>query len=167
MYFDFGGKAEALRLAMTYQGLDFEDYRFQDREEFAKLKASGELMFGQVPALLVTKEDGQKTMLNQSAAMVRYIAMLSGKNVAAPATDANSLYPSSDPLKCALIDAIVDQEADAFQGLRVTKYSARFGFARLNEAMLPGDEAAPEGEVGPYQQGVTICKPISAPLKCA
>ena len=76
IYFDFAGKAEAIRLALTHAGVAFEDYRFADRAEFAALKASGRLQFGQVPALEVVK-DGQTTVLTQSAAILRYVAKLS------------------------------------------------------------------------------------------
>ena len=54
LYFDFPGKAEAIRLALTHAGVAFEDHRFADRAEFQALKASGRLQFGQVPALEVT-----------------------------------------------------------------------------------------------------------------
>ena len=37
------------------------------------------------------------------------------------------MYPT-EPAVAATIDAIVDQEADTFMGLRVAKYSSRFGF---------------------------------------
>lgn len=122
IYFDFAGKAEAIRLALTHAGVAFEDYRFADRAEFAALKASGRLQFGQVPALEVVKA-GQTTVLTQSAAILRYVAKLS------PATN---LYPA-DALLAARVDAVVDLEADAFVGVRVSKYKERFGFGFLNE----------------------------------
>ena len=46
LYFDFPGKAEAIRLALTHAGVAFEDHRFADRAEFQALKASGRLQFG-------------------------------------------------------------------------------------------------------------------------
>ena len=73
IYFDIPGKAEAIRLALYFQDLKFEDYRFKDREEFMAMKTSGELPFGQVPALLV---DGN--MLIQSAAILRCLRALFG-----------------------------------------------------------------------------------------
>ncbi|CAK0841035.1 unnamed protein product [Prorocentrum cordatum] len=62
LYFNFPGKGECIRLAFHYGGIPFEDYRFSSREEFTKMKESGELQFGQVPALVV---DGKT--LTQSA----------------------------------------------------------------------------------------------------
>jgi len=110
LYFNIAGKAEAIRLAFHYGGIDFEDYRFADRTEFMKMKESGELQFGQVPALVV----GGQT-LTQSAAILRYVGKQAG------------LYPSDDVV-AAQVDAIIDQETDATAGMKVTKYKERFGF---------------------------------------
>jgi glutathione S-transferase len=68
VYFDFPGKAAGLRLAAAYGGLEFEDFRFKERAELTAMKESGELPYGQVPALFV---DGQ--ILGQSSAIMRYI----------------------------------------------------------------------------------------------
>jgi len=124
-YFDFPGKAEALRLAMAYCNIPFEDYRFKSREEFLTMKKSGELMFGQVPALQVTPKDSPEdsTILNQSAALLRFIGKFKPKL---------QLYPGC-PLLASRVDAIVDQEADTLMGLRVTKYKSRFGFGFLDD----------------------------------
>jgi len=110
LYFNFPGKGECIRLAFHYGGIPFEDYRFSSREEFTKMKESGELQFGQVPALVV---DGKT--LTQSAAILRFVGKRAG------------LYPE-DPVLAAHVDAIMDQEADALMGFRVTKYQERFGF---------------------------------------
>ncbi|KAH8051374.1 glutathione transferase [Aureococcus anophagefferens] len=75
-YFDIAGKGEGIRLAFTYCGVPFEDYRFADREEFNEMKASGRLMFGQVPALEVSPLGKEVTLLNQSAAVLRFIGKL-------------------------------------------------------------------------------------------
>ena len=131
LYFDFPGKAEAIRLALTHAGVSFEDHRFADRAEFQALKASGRLQFGQVPALEVTTAAGETTVLTQSAAILRYVAKLS------PATN---LYPA-DPLLAARVDAVCDLEADAFVGVRVSKYKERFGFGFLNEDKYAGELA--------------------------
>ena len=94
LYFDFPGKAEAIRLALTHAGVAFEDHRFADRAEFQALKASGRLQFGQVPALEVTTAAGETTVLTQSAAILRYVAKLN---------DSANLYPA-DPLLAARVD---------------------------------------------------------------
>ena len=87
------------------------------------MKKSGELMFGQVPALQV-KTGGDVTVLNQSAAILRFVAKLAPER---------GLYPQ-DAVLAAKVDALCDQEADAFAGMRVCKYKERFGFGFLNDA---------------------------------
>ena len=42
LYFDIPGKAEAIRLACAFSGIEFEDIRMT-REEFMQKKLSGEL----------------------------------------------------------------------------------------------------------------------------
>mmetsp|Transcript_21700 Transcript_21700/g.66769 ORF Transcript_21700/g.66769 Transcript_21700/m.66769 type:complete len:230 (+) Transcript_21700:901-1590(+) len=142
IYFDIKGKAEALRLAFAYCKIPFEDKRFASRDEFAAMKASGALQFGQVPALEVSSGDA-KTVLTQSVAILRYIAKLNPEA---------KLYPS-DPVAAARVDAVCDLEADAFTGLRVSKYKARFGFGFLdddaNKAALAACHASINAEVIP------------------
>ena len=98
IYFDFPGKAEAIRLALTHAGVAFEDHRFADRAEFQALKASGRLQFGQVPALEVTTAAGETTVLTQSAAILRYVAKLN---------DSANLYPA-DPLLAARVSSAAE-----------------------------------------------------------
>lgn len=125
-YFDITGKGEPIRLLLHYLGIAFEDYRFENREEFADMKQSGKLMFGQVPALEVTnKKDNSVTMLNQTSAILRYVAKLGG-------TENKSPYPS-DAILAAKVDAITDQETDCFTGVKVASYKGRFGFGFLEE----------------------------------
>lgn len=50
-YFDFGGRAEAIRLALHIGGVSFEDVRFP-REKWAELKPL--TPFGGTPTLEVT-----------------------------------------------------------------------------------------------------------------
>jgi len=124
-YFDIPGKAEALRLALKYCKIPFEDYRFKGMAEFLKMKTSGELMFGHVPALRITSVSNPKNskMLNQSAALLRFIAKCNPEA---------KLYPS-DPILAAKADAIVDQETDTFMGYRTTKYPSRYGLTFLDD----------------------------------
>ena len=46
-----------------------------------------------------------------------------------------------DPLLAARVDAVCDLEADAFVGVRVSKYKERFGFGFLNEDKYAGELA--------------------------
>ena len=154
-YFDIAGKGEGIRLAFTYCGVPFEDYRFADREAVNQMKASGRLMFGQVPALEVSPLGKGVTLLNQSAAMLRFIGKLKPEV---------GLYPT-DPLVAAKVDALCDQEADAFMGLRVTKYKDRFGFGFLGDeahaAQLAAAVEANNGEVIPRHLA-TLAKHVEA-----
>jgi len=128
-YFDFGGKAESIRVALSVMGIPFEDFRFKDREQFLQMKASGQLNFGQVPMLEVWTGDGKHHVLNQSVAMMRFVGKLgASRNPGAP-----QLYPVDDMFAAARVDAIMDQEADAFAGVRVSRYKERFGLSFLNE----------------------------------
>jgi len=110
------GKGEGIRRALYYSKIPFIDVRL-DRATFMKMKESGELPFGQLPALRTA--DG-KHLLAQSAAIYRYIGKIS------------SLYPE-DLIEAAKVDALMDQEADMFVGLTVSTYTSRFGFGFLAE----------------------------------
>lgn len=118
IYFDIPGKGEAIRLAAAYAGLPLVDNRIS-REEFVRLKENGELKYGQVPALRVNGT----TVVNQSAAIMRYLGRITSKP--------GLLYPT-DPLDAAFVDSIVDQEIDLFTGLSVSRYKQRFGFGILD-----------------------------------
>ena len=74
-------------------------------------------MFGQVPALKVTNKKSEKppAILTQSAAILRFIAKI------APHTE---LIPRC-PIQACYVDAILDQEADAFQAIRCCIYKDR------------------------------------------
>merc|ERR1712227_309347 len=128
-YFDIGFKAEPIRLALTATGIPFEDYRFKNREEFLELKTSGKLNSGQVPLLEVWTKDEKHHFLTQSAAIMRYVAKLGAlMNPEKP-----RLYPVNDFCMAAKVDAILDQEADAFAGIRIVKYTDRFGHGFLKD----------------------------------
>jgi glutathione S-transferase len=124
-YFDIAGKGEPIRLACAYAGLPLKDTRLS-REEFTAMKESGELKYGQVPALKV----GGNTVINQSASIMRYLGRVATPDV---------LYPQ-DPLAAAFVDSIVDQEVDLFAGLSVSRYTTRFGFSILNDESEGGGE---------------------------
>mmetsp|Transcript_46840 Transcript_46840/g.144708 ORF Transcript_46840/g.144708 Transcript_46840/m.144708 type:complete len:187 (+) Transcript_46840:573-1133(+) len=83
------------------------------------MKASGELAFGQVPALKVEAAGAEPRTLVQTAAIARYIGRLAGPGC--------SLYPE-DPAAAAEVDAVVDQAADMMCPILCAKYQERFGF---------------------------------------
>mmetsp|Transcript_7261 Transcript_7261/g.15708 ORF Transcript_7261/g.15708 Transcript_7261/m.15708 type:complete len:229 (-) Transcript_7261:65-751(-) len=120
LYFDIRGKGEPIRLALAYAGLDFEDCRLS-REAFMQMKTSGELRFGQVPALVVTQGGESKTLV-QTNAIMRYIGKLAGPKC--------SLYPT-DALKAAEVDAIADQVSDLTTPVVCATYQDRYGFGVL------------------------------------
>ena len=115
IYFDIPGKAEAIRLCAAVGGVQLDDVR-TSREKFHEMRDSGELPFGQVPALDV----GDGRILAQSSAILRYVATLGG------------LHPT-DPLEAAHVDAVAAAEEDFFAGISVSRYGARFGFEMSDE----------------------------------
>lgn len=123
-YFDLPGKGEAIRLALNYANIPFEDVRL-DRDSFTKLKEDGTLAYGQVPALEVTTENG-RNVICQSAAILRYIGRIAQPGL---------LYPT-DPLEASIVDSVLDAEIDLFMGLTCSRYRSRFGFESIGN---PGD----------------------------
>lgn len=115
-YFDLAGKGEAIRLALHYAGIPFEDI-LMTREQMLALKADGTLKYGQVPCLAIPGGG----VICQSNAILRYIG-----RIATP----DKIYPS-DPLRASLVDSVLDAEIDLFAGLACTTYTARFGFASI------------------------------------
>ena len=99
------------------------------KEEFGSLKLTGKIAFDQLPCLVVEEsEGGQREYLSQSASIMRYIGKIAGGEV--------GLYPQENLLQCALIDSIIDQEADMFQGLGCSRYKERFGFGSLSDEQV-------------------------------
>ena len=86
-YFDIGGRAESIRLAFCYGGIEFEDYRVP-REEWPKAKPSAP--WGTIPFL-----DVSEGRIGQSAAILRYVGRKAG------------LYPKDD-FDAARVDDIGD-----------------------------------------------------------
>jgi glutathione S-transferase len=72
VYFPFGGRAAAIRDAFRMGGIDFNDEHVAP-DNFAALKASGELPFGALPILKI----GGRT-ISQSNAILRYAGKLTG-----------------------------------------------------------------------------------------
>ena len=70
-YFAGRGRAETTRWMLAACRIAFETHAIVTSEDFAALKASGKLMFGQLPLLEI---DGFN--LTQTGAMIRYLARL-------------------------------------------------------------------------------------------
>ncbi|GLD91570.1 hypothetical protein PINS_up000103 [Pythium insidiosum] len=87
-YFNFGGRAEATRLAFYIGNVPFEDHRLT-MEEFATLKPS--FPAGQVPILEVDSK-----VICQSQAILRFAGRLA------------NLYPINDPKAALKIDEILN-----------------------------------------------------------
>jgi len=101
-YLDTKGLAEPARLALTVGRIPFEDVRVS-YEDVARLRAAGELPFGQVPVLEVRDAEGSApTPFGQSSAILRFVGRLA------------NLYPS-DPgdLRQLRVDAVEELLADA------------------------------------------------------
>lgn len=120
-YFDIPGKGEAIRLALTYAGFQFEDIRISF-DDFNALKADGTLKFGQVPALQVTM-NGKTNTICQSASIMRFIG-----RIAIP----DLLFPT-DIIQASIVDSLLDEEIDLFMGLAVSRYRGRFGFEAIGD----------------------------------
>ncbi|KAM3574262.1 hypothetical protein VYU27_003827 [Nannochloropsis oceanica] len=73
IYFNFGGRAEAIRLALHVGSVEFEDIRITERE-FRQQKSEGKYPFGSVPVLEV---DG--VVYAQSVGILRYVGRLADK----------------------------------------------------------------------------------------
>jgi len=97
-YFDAKGRAEAIRLALHYSGIQFTDERLT-REQFAQKKES--LPFGQVPVLSVDDK-----VIPQEVAILQYIGRQSG------------LYPS-DREEALKVDIMINVANDFYGSMMV------------------------------------------------
>ena len=73
VYFDLGGRAEAMRLLLTHAKVDFEDRRLAD-PAFMEFKASDACPTGQLPVFIT--DEGKS--LNQTVAILRYLGSKHG-----------------------------------------------------------------------------------------
>lgn len=93
VYFDMGGRAEAIRLTLHSAGIEFEDERI-NKEELMKRKP--DLPFGQLPIMHI----GDQVVGSQSGALLRYAGRLS------------ETYPI-DPMMALKVDEIISGVEDA------------------------------------------------------
>eukprot|EP01084_Bolivina_argentea_P115582 205512_1 len=99
IYYNFGGRAEALRNAAAIGGIAFED-DFITFEEQKQQKADGERRWSGPPEVVILDKDGKDLVtIAQSNACLRYIGKISG------------LYPSN-PVQQALVDEVLDSIED-------------------------------------------------------
>lgn len=68
-YFNGRGRAEVIRYLLGAAGISFTETFLEEKDDMTKLRASGKLLFGQVPLLEI---DGKA--LTQTEAIIRYIA---------------------------------------------------------------------------------------------
>ena len=80
-YFDFGGRAEPIRIAFHAAGIEFEDNRLSF-PEFGEARSA--LRFNSLPVLEI---DG--TVVTQSNGMLRYVGKMAGLY---PADDKQAMY---------------------------------------------------------------------------
>ncbi len=73
-YFDARGRAEPIRLLLSYAGVPFED-RGMSPDEWAKAKADSPL--GQLP-FLTERRDGETRVIPESMAILRHLARVHG-----------------------------------------------------------------------------------------
>lgn len=97
-YFPFPGRAGAIRDAFNMGKIAFKD-DFVSFDQFAQLRASGELPFGGLPVLDVETTAGNITSA-QSNTILRFAGRLSG------------LYPVDDILKALKVDEALDLGED-------------------------------------------------------
>eukprot|EP01066_Platyproteum_vivax_P020688 Platyproteum_vivax@DN861_c0_g1_i1.p1 len=99
-YFDTGGKAEGIRVALHYAGADFEDIRvsFADWGEQKKNNATTTPL-GQMPTL-----ECEGSTFTQAEAILRYVGQLS------------TLYPE-DEVEALRVDEVLQVLADAMSKL--------------------------------------------------
>jgi len=109
------GLAEVARVILATAGQPFENDVF-DRDAFPQLKHK--FLFGQVPQLTVTQDDGSKFVLVQSTAIARYLANRFG-------------LAGSTPEEVALadqwVDAVIDLRNELSKAFRSEDKEKAFG----------------------------------------
>ena len=94
-YFSGYGRGEAIRMALSHAKAPYENVFYSFGEDFAKLKASGNLEFGQVP---VVEIDGK--FYSQSVSILRFVGMKYG------------YYTTDNPEVSWAIDSTIDSLTD-------------------------------------------------------
>lgn len=125
VYFPSPGRAEAIRLALSFSGVEWEDHRI-DAKRLLEMKESGELPWGMVPVLQTSEGT-----IAESSAILRYVGRLAG------------LVPD-DPYQAAKADEFIDAMESLSKALDNT-----FGITDMEdrtrvrrEAFSPGGRGA-------------------------
>ena len=125
-YFDFGGRAEPIRIAFHAAGIEFEDNRLSF-PEFGEVRST--LRFNSVPVLEI---DG--TVVTQSNGMLRYVGKMAG------------LYPSDD-LQAMYCDEAMDAVEDLLHYIVQT-------FGLEGEELKAARQALVDGWLSTYVKGL-------------
>ena len=123
VYFPICGHAEPIRLAAVLGKIPFTNKAIECAE-WSTVKAS--LPLGQVPVLEVGDDNDNKTIFNQSHAILRYVGKLSGH------------YPT-DELQAMQVDALLDSITASMMRFVVTVENA--------PSMLISDEPWPQEKI--------------------
>lgn len=129
VYFDIGGRAEAIRLALHSAGIEFEDERI-GKEELMKRKP--DLPFGQLPIMHI----GEQVVGSQSGALLRYVGRLS------------QTYPL-DPIAALKVDEVICGLEDAQTSLIGT-------FSLEGDAKIAAREELIKGKMLNQMQAVEV-----------
>ena len=120
LYFPFGGRAEAPRMALFLRGIEYED-EITTFGEWAERKQQDDSEWGSVPILTINdaKSGDRIANVGQSNAILRYAASCSINGANGGDDDAKenkdnkiSLYPKDNALDCLRIDELLDAVED-------------------------------------------------------
>ena len=111
------GRGLALRLALYLGGICFED-KIVSRPEHKVQKENNQRRWSGVPEMMIYAENGKSQRIAQSSTCLRYAGSITG------------LYPSDNPMKCALIDEVIDSVEDVIVGCFIPIMKAKEGKER-------------------------------------
>jgi len=118
VYFDFKGRAEPIRWALTLGGVPFDDYRI-GFQQFKEQSDAGEFAYASVPCLYVGDQQ-----IGQSQAALRFAGKLAG------------LYPSND-VTAGQVDSVLDCIADLAYKLEPSLFAEGDAKKTMRLALLP------------------------------
>ena len=128
-YFDFGGRAEPIRMMLAHAGVEYEDHRIQVAD-WGPMK---EAKFAEMGGLPVWTEDG--VQICQSNAILRMLGMRHG-------------YYTQDPLTAGRIDSLCDWIED------FCEQGYKYIFAQVG--VMPPEKGEPEVILGYYDRKLPL-----------